>query len=291
MSEAVNLVTPVGRLVQGNPFEEVTTNMTGQLLTDKNNNPRVEYFFAIAIPKTDPGFAPMYQQMQGVAAQSWPAGQSNAPGFSWKLIDGDDPAHADKVGFAGCWILRCNGGFAVKVYTTDGAQVVDPKALKRGDYVRAYVSIKGNGNTTNPGIYVNPSMVEIIGYGEEIIGGPSAAEVFGGAPAVMPTGASATPVAGAPLAAGAVVTPAAVPGAVVPPAVVTPAVVTPAVAPAAVVPAADFLTPPPGTPGAVVPPAAAVKTMTAKANGATYEALIAGGWTDATLVQHGLMLP
>jgi hypothetical protein len=31
--------------------------------------------------------------------------------------------------------------------------------------------------------------------------------------------------------------------------------------------------------------------MTAAANGATYEQLIAAGWNDALLIQNGLMLP
>ena len=39
----------------------------------------------------------------------------------------------------------------------------------------------------------------------------------------------------------------------------------------------------------VAPPAAPVRRMTAKAGGHSYETLISGGWTDATLVQHGLM--
>ena len=31
--------------------------------------------------------------------------------------------------------------------------------------------------------------------------------------------------------------------------------------------------------------------MTPKAGGATYEQMIAAGWTDALLIQHGHMLP
>lgn len=31
--------------------------------------------------------------------------------------------------------------------------------------------------------------------------------------------------------------------------------------------------------------------MTAKAAGATYESMIAAGWTDLTLVEHGYMVP
>jgi len=34
-----------------------------------------------------------------------------------------------------------------------------------------------------------------------------------------------------------------------------------------------------------------MRRMTAAANGATYDAMIAQGWTDALLIQHGMMLP
>jgi len=39
------------------------------------------------------------------------------------------------------------------------------------------------------------------------------------------------------------------------------------------------------------PTAAAVHQMTAKAAGATYEAMIAKGWTDAMMIEQGFMLP
>jgi len=38
-------------------------------------------------------------------------------------------------------------------------------------------------------------------------------------------------------------------------------------------------------------PVAPVRQMTAAAGGHAYEAMIAQGWTDALLVQHGMMLP
>ncbi len=48
---------------------------------------------------------------------------------------------------------------------------------------------------------------------------------------------------------------------------------------------------PPGYPMAPpAPPAAPARQMTAAAQGATYESLIAIGWTDVTLIQKGLML-
>jgi hypothetical protein len=42
-------------------------------------------------------------------------------------------------------------------------------------------------------------------------------------------------------------------------------------------------------PAILQPPAAPIRQMTAKAAGATYEAMIAAGWTEALLVQHGYL--
>jgi len=68
--------------------------------------------------------------------------------------------------------------------------------LKRGDYARVVVTMSGNNNQTNPGIYVNLNIIEFIGFGEAIVGGPDAAELLGGAQgAYMPAGMSQTPVA------------------------------------------------------------------------------------------------
>lgn len=53
-------------------------------------------------------------------------------------------------------------------------------------------------------------------------------------------------------------------------------------------------TPPPPVPAAPpappAPPAPAARIMTAAANGASYESMIAAGWTDALLLQHGMMI-
>lgn len=46
----------------------------------------------------------------------------------------------------------------------------------------------------------------------------------------------------------------------------------------------------PGAPVPPPPPAPVARQMTAKANGATYEQMRDGGWDDAALVQHGMML-
>jgi hypothetical protein len=59
-----------------------------------------------------------------------------------------------------------------------------------------------------------------------------------------------------------------------------------------ITPAPDFLQPPMGQPGfqPPPPPQAPVHQMTAAAQGASYEQLVAIGWTDVTLRQHGMML-
>lgn len=87
----------------------------------------------------------------------------------------------------------------------------------------------------------------------------------------------------------------------VPPSVVTPppppGVPTPPVsppAPPAVTPSPSSPPPPPYTAYREVappPPPAPGRTMTAAAQGQTYDAMIAAGWTDAMLIQHGMMLP
>jgi hypothetical protein len=69
-----------------------------------------------------------------------------------------------------------------------------------------------------------------------------------------------------------------------------PVVAPPPLPAAPVVPNPAILVPPvPGVPA--VPPAPPARVMTAAAQGASYADLIAKGWTDALLVQHGLMLP
>jgi len=256
------LLTPTGRMVQGHPFEENTTNMKGApLISTKTGQPRSEYFFAIAIAKTSPEWAPFLQQIQQQAMQFWPGGQFNNPDFSWKIVDGDDPKNAAKEGFAGHWVMRTSGGFAPRVFTAGGAsQIVDGSRLKRGDYIRAHISCATNGNQESPGIYINHNMVEVVGYGEAITSGPAGDAVFGAVAAALPPGASATPVAGAPLAA-----PGVAPAGVAPMAAPAPAmapmaapVAAPAMAPVApIAPVAQPLAQPMAAPAPVAAPAMA----------------------------------
>jgi len=206
MTDAIEILTPVGRLVQGSPFVANTTDATGNPLTYKTGpkmgQPREDYYMAIAVPKTDPGVNELMQKMQQAAQTGFPGGQFNAPNFAWKFMDGDGvdangQPYSMREGFAGCYVFKFSGGYAPKCYSAGGAALLtDPESIKRGYYIRIYGSTTGNNSAQQPGIYLNHSMVELIGYGEEIISGPDGAAVFGGAPAgALPPGASATPMA------------------------------------------------------------------------------------------------
>ena len=73
-------------------------------------------------------------------------------------------------------------------------QIQEKGAIKRGYFVRVNGSMSGNGNAQRPGLYLNLDMVELSAYGPEIVSGPDAEGAFGGGPAALPAGASATPV-------------------------------------------------------------------------------------------------
>jgi len=239
-----------GRLVQGDVFTPQTKNMTGGPLTDLQGNPKVQYFIAVAVEKTDAAMMQTFAQIQQVAQAGFPGGESQRPDFAWKVIDGDDPKHAGKTGFAGCKIFRFTSGFPVKAYTKGAAsQIVDPSQIKRGYFIRVAFTVAPNGNAAKPGVYLNLALVELVGYGDEIVSGPDAASVLGAAGAApIPAGASASPVIGGPP-------------------------IAPAPAPPdAIVPAPDFLSPP---------------VMTAKAAGLSYLQFIDQGWTREQMIEQG----
>lgn len=284
MAESIQLTSPVGRLVQGSLYKGNTQDAEGNPLVTKSGpnagQPRVDYFFALAIPKT--GETHWNQTEWGkkiweVGQKSFPNGQANAPSFAWKIVDGDSTVPnrrgrkpADREGYPGHWVLSFSSGYAPKVYNRDGTEVItEPGAVKLGYYVQVAGVCAGNGSMQQPGVYLNHSMVALSGYGPEIVVGPDPSSVgFGASP--LPAGASAAPVGGLPSPASAA-----------PAAPVAPPV--PPVAPP-VTPNPGFLTPP-------VPPVAPARVMLPAANGATYEQLIGAGWTDALLVQHGMMAP
>lgn len=332
----INITSPVGRIVMGSLYDPSTTDAEGKPLVVKTGpnvgQPRVNYFFALAIPKgAEPHWAHTAwgQQIWAVGNQAFP-NAAQSPAFAWKIEDGDSQIPnkkgrkpCDNEGWRGHWILKFSGGFAPKVYQQEGAgyvQVMQKDFCKPGYFVEVAFSVDGNGSQSQPGVYINHSMVCFRAYGPEISFGPDVASAGFGQSA-LPAGASMTPPAGAiPMPQAPAAAPA-LPGAPVgyaPPPVpgmpagipqapgAAPAPLAPAgsvpmpSAPAPVAPAPIPVTPNPGfvqvpPPVAALmapPPAPAipVRQMTAAANGVTYEAYVAAGWSDAQLVQNGMML-
>ena len=326
MAQKVNITSPVGRIVMGSLYAPSTTDAEGKPLVVKTGpnagQPRVNYFFALAIPKgAEPHWAhtPWGQQIWNVGNQAFP-NAAQSPAFAWKIEDGDSQIPnkkgrkpCDNEGWRGHWILKFSGGFAPKVYQQEGAgyvQVMQKDFCKPGFFVEVAFSVEGNGSQSQPGVYLNHSMVCFRAYGQEITFGPDVASAgFGAAP--LPAGASMTPPAGAiPMPQA----PAAAPVGYAPPPGLPQ---VPGVAPAPLAPAGFAPTPSVPVPGApapipvtpnpgfvqVPPPAAApapmapppapvapVRQMTAAAQGIPYESYVEQGWTDAQLVQNGLML-
>jgi hypothetical protein len=202
-----DFLTPVGRLVQGDPFEAQTKNMQGQPLMTQSGQPTQRYFIAVAFPKTDPNFPAFYQKLVEVARASFPTlfnaqGQCTHPRFSFKLADGDGvddngKSNATKEGFAGHWVVKFSSSFAPRCFHAGHyqphEQIQDPKAIQRGYFVRVAGTIEGNDNPQKPGLYVNLSMVELAGVGPIISSGPDASAVFGSAAPQLPAGAQPLP--------------------------------------------------------------------------------------------------
>jgi hypothetical protein len=319
--QKVNITIPVGRMVEGSLYKANDKNFDGKPLTVTSGpnagQARVDYFFAVAIPKgPEKGWWETVwgQKIYQVAAAAFPQA-CQRPDFAWKIIDGDSTVPnkrntkpCDKEGYPGHWVLRFAGGFAPKVYRPDSSGtpvlVTDVDLVKPGYFIEVNFNVDGNGNQNNPGVYLNHSMVCFRAYGPEIFFGPDVKEAgFGAAP--LPAGASLTPPASSvPMPAAGTMQPS-VPAAI--PAPTAPIPVTPnpqflqvpqTGAPAAALPSpiAAVSSPAPVvpvSPSVPVPPASPSngRTMTAKAGGQSYEAFKSVGWDDANLIAQGYMQP
>lgn len=315
---AVQFLTPVGRFVQGDVFEAQTKDQQGNPLTVKTGpnagQPTQRYFMAVAFAKNDAAFGPFYQQIFDTARAAFPQhfnaqGKCTHPKFAFKVMDGDGvddngKQNNQKEGFAGHWVVKFGSSFAPKAFNKGHyqphEQVTDKNAIRRGYFVRIAGTIEGNNNAQKPGVYVNLNMVELAGYGDEIVSGPQADAVFGGAPTagVMPAGFRPTPAGGSPALPGG---PAAPVGALPGPAALPPGPAASMPAPAVqITPNPAFLQAPvvaPAVPAAMpmaaapaqAIPVAPARSMTAKAGGYTRDQMIGAGWTDDALIAQGYM--
>jgi hypothetical protein len=293
---ATNVTTPVGRLVMGSLYKERTTDAEGKPLTVKTGQnagqPRVDYFFALAIPKGNE----QHWAQTPWGAEIWKVGHAAFPhaagaaDFSWKVTDGDSAqpgklfkgkpgkAPRENEGWPGHWILKFSGGFAPSLYKPRPGvpgqhdPFNEPDAIKLGYYVQVNFNVAGNGSQTSPGVYINHRMVCFAAFGPEISVGPDVASAGFGQSA-LPPGATLTPPAnfnpGQPAAAAPGLPPA--PGGV-PPIPATPAAIAPPpAAPAPVAAAPSYALAP-----AYITSGHTVDSLAAAAGG--HAQALAAGW-------------
>lgn len=201
-----HLVTPVARLVSGSLSDRNKTDWQNQPIPEDKQR----FEFGIAIRKDDPKVNDMLQavmqkalaeygsspQIQTVIQQFSLASNS---GFSWKMKDGDAPNREGKTNAntVGHWVLYFSSSYLVKTHDATNKEL-DISNFERGCFVQVAFNVSGNNLTTNlAGIYLNPTNVKFIAYGEPIKGGMDGETAFGGVevPQQLPAGASLTPVA------------------------------------------------------------------------------------------------
>ena len=211
----VTLVT--GRVVWGDLFKGTPKldDNDQPVIDPETGNQVIEYAFGLAVPKLEftqdkmgpGGPAEIWAIMQRQAALAY-GNQQPPDGFSWKYKDGDGRDHngkpfADRKGYAGHFIFTMSTRipFEVVKWNNDTQRYYPVReGVKCGDYVQVQVNIKahsGNPSKRNSkgGVYLNPLAVLFVGFGEEIVNGPTAEMRFGSAPPALPPGASATPLA------------------------------------------------------------------------------------------------
>ena len=207
----------------------------------------------ILVPKGDPQLAAIEKAIQGQVTEKLQGNLGNG-----RLCLKDcDVEYPDNPQLKGYMEIRCTAGAASRPHVVnfnDRQPVMDPAEVYPGAEAYFAIIIAGYKMPMSKGVtaYVNGVMIT----GKEGVLGrldnrKSAKELFAEVGQVAPP-----------------VTPPVTP--------VTP--VTPPVAP---------VTPP----VAPVAPPVALRTMTVKAAGQSYESHIEAGWTDELLIQHGLMLP
>lgn len=302
---STDVLLPVGRVVRGNLYKASDKDADGKPRLIKSGlkagQPTSQYFFDYAIPKT-PGVQHWAHEPWG--GPIWAAGNAafpkiaESPAFAWKITDGDSPvpnrkgtAPKDRVGFAGHWVLGMtrNGEMGpFRITNSDGsAYLLDEGIVQAGDLVEVHVSVRGNDSAQTPGIYVNCNIVAFVGYSplgriSQGVDPTSLGLGKGPRPNVL-----AAPLGGAP--APAPLPPAAPAPAPLPPgpapAAPAPAYAAPAPAPVGVAPAPAYLATPPAPPA----PPAPGKTLKGAMAAYSFDAVIAQGWTEASLQAAGYL--
>ena len=273
------IVLPPCRLVQGSLYVPQTTDALNKPLKTKDGNPRVNYFFAVAVPK---GAERHWNETSwgriivAVAREAFPDGKSELPSFAWKVGDGDSTVPnsegykpCDNDGFPGNWIVRFSGGFAPQIVDAANLQpILETDFIKLGDWIEVAGNVAGNGakSNPNPGVFLNHAAVAFRAYGQRITPKTTVdVSKLGFGKSSLPPGVGTSPP----------------PSGFSQPPAATVSTPPPMAAPA---PHTAILNPP-------VPPVAQGRVMFPKAQGIAYGDYIKSGWTDELLIQEGYMQP
>ena len=232
--------SPIGRIVQGNPLvgNPQTDKQTGAKKLNKNGEQKVNWYANVAFDKANPKTGEMIAAIFTEAARCYPAlfpfgyqpaarsdtqppihaGGCIRADFAFKLKDGDGydangKPHSAKEGWGGCWIVQIStyaGAMRVVNGLQNNAPITEvgsgPNHVKTGDFVICCLDINTNGWTgdaqSKPGIFVGADLLQVVGYGNQIVGGPDADELLKGAAAAsggyVPAGMSNVPTAAPP---------------------------------------------------------------------------------------------
>ncbi len=195
-----------GRIVRGHPAikKPVIDDATKKQKISESGQPRENIYFGLAVEKSvfvQQYWPAFYQE----SLSAFPQGVPN--NFAYKYTDGDTndgegKPYSRHTGYAGCFVINFSTeGFPPPIFKQDpaapgGYRQMSPEEVSCGDYVAVTTLLKYNGNTgtRKPGLYVNPTAILFIGYGEKIASASvDPNEKFKGFQAQLPAGASATP--------------------------------------------------------------------------------------------------
>lgn len=212
------IVLPPGRVVWGHPCKQrQRTDNNNKPIFKEDGSPAMQYIFGFAISKQE--FGPVWQAMSAEAAKGFP--QGTPQNFAWKYDDGDDTRpvngggapYAQREGYPGNYVLTIASALdsPPPVFRfnpqTGGYDQVPANEIKTGDFFAIEINIVCNvpdNRSHTPSLYLNPTGLELVGYGKEIVSvaAINPMQAFGGRQHQLPPGASATPISSAPAGMG-----------------------------------------------------------------------------------------
>jgi hypothetical protein len=149
-----NVISPVGRIVQGDLFEGSTNGYQNKPYGLRQDGSVIKkWFIALAIEKNNPDLAKFMQDLLGQARQAWPTFHGNHLDnnvFKSKIADGDA---TDDQNMKGCVIFKLESQYPPTIFAPDCKRVItNPEEVKRGYYIQVAGSYETNGDNQKPGM-------------------------------------------------------------------------------------------------------------------------------------------